>query len=243
MRKPIYIILLLLSVSSTTTIFAQNDDHAPFFKDCEKNPSSLIEKSNCSVQALAQYIHNNLQIPNNVDVSGTVYIGFTIEKTGQITKIHLEKLLSPACDSAALAVVQNMSAWIPAQQDGQPIDFDIILPIKFRQADDSADSNGFQLTWGQLRGEKTSKEMLVQQLETPFTVRDESGNLLDINELLIERERRGKITEAKSSGNINNDLRTVIKKTKTGDALTVTATVQKKGKFYYVERRFTILEF
>ena len=81
---------------------------------------------------------------------------------------------------------------------------------------------------------------MLQQIETPLTVRDESGNLLDINELLFERERRGQITEAKSNGSINNDLRTVLKKLKTGDALTVTATVQKKGKFYYVEKKFSI---
>ncbi len=243
MRKPIYLTLSFLFLLCATTTFAQNDsDHAPYFKTCEKTSASLVEKSNCSVQALAQYIRTNLQIPANADVVGTVYIGFTIEKTGRIDKIHLEKLLSPACDSAAIAVVQNMPTWIPAQENGEPIDFDIVLPIKFRQADDSADSNGFQLTWGKLYGQKTSKETLLHQLETPLTVRDEAGNLLDINELLFERERRGQIIEAKSNGNINNDLRTVLKKIKNGDALTVTATVQKKGKFYYVERRFVILD-
>ena len=237
MRKPIFTFVLFCFVS---VVFAQTGQHPPYFKSCENDSATAIEKSNCSVQALAQYMRANLQIPANLDVSGTVYIGFTVEKTGDVIEIRLEKALSPACDSAAIAVVRNMSAWIPAQQNNMPTDYDMVLPIKFRQADDSADSNGFQLTWGQLNGQKTSKETLLQLYGTPLIVRDESGNFLDINGLLFERERRGRITEVKSNGSITEDIHTSIKKLRTGDALTVTATVQKKGKFYYVERRFVI---
>ena len=157
MRKPIYNLTFIFFLFAFTAV-AQTGEHPPYFKDCENTSASFVEKSNCSVQALAQYIRSNLQIPANVDVAGTVYIGFTVEKTGQLSKIHLEKSLTPACDSAALNVVHSMSFWIPAQQNSTEVDYDMVLPIKFRQADDSADSNGFQLTWGQLQGQKAKKK-------------------------------------------------------------------------------------
>ena len=237
MGKLIFTFLCFWLVS---VVFAQSGQHPPYFKACENDSATEVEKSNCSMQALSQYMHANLQIPDNLDVSGTVYISFSVEKTGVVVKIRLEKTLSPACDSAALAVVRHMPAWIPAQQNNVPTDYDMILPIKFRQADDSAESNGFQLTWGQLNGQKTSKETLLQLYGTPLIVRDESGNLLDINGLLFERERHGHITETKSNGSLTEGMYVVIKKLRIGDVLTVTATVQRNGKFYYVERRFVI---
>jgi hypothetical protein len=46
--------------------------------------------------------------------------------------------------------------------------------------------------------------------------------------------------DAKSSGTVTNEMRRIVKKLHRKDHFTVTATVQKKGQFFYVEKNFTI---
>ena len=82
--------------------------------------------------------------------------------------------------------------------------------------------------------------MLQKMLVVPITIRDETGNKLEINELLFERDRKGKVADAQSNGVLSEDMTKIVNKLKSGDVFTVTATVQKKGQFFYVDRSFDI---
>jgi translation initiation factor RLI1 len=79
-------------------------------------------------------------------------------------------------------------------------------------------------------------------MSSAITIRDEMGNALEVTELAFERERGGKFTDVQSNGTLNDAIQRFVKKLKGGDKLTITATVQKKGNFHYVEREFSIIE-
>jgi hypothetical protein len=163
-----------------------------------------------------------------------------VDERGKVIEPTILRGLATEQNQAAVQVVKSMPDWEPARLNGQPTKVKMTLPIRFMRKDESEFSNGFQLTWGSLKGATIDRESLNKNLSTPITVRDESGNPLEINELLFERERDGRYIDAKSSGTVTNEMRRIVKKLHRKDHFTVTATVQKKGQFFYVEKNFTI---
>ncbi len=82
-------------------------------------------------EALKIYLSQNLHYPKPASKSGTVYVGFTVEKDGTITNVVVLKGVEPILDNEALRVIRMMPAWIPAQENGKPIVSKYNLPIKF----------------------------------------------------------------------------------------------------------------
>ncbi len=215
-------------------------DQMPYFKGCTSLPEGSVEKRNCSNQSLISFISKNLEIPQTSEETGVVYTIFTIDKRGKVVEPSILRGLSNQQNEAALLVIKVMPDWEPARLNGSPIKVQMTLPIRFMRKDESELSNGFQLTWGQIKGANTDRKMLYNHILIPITVRDESGNTLEINELLFERERRGRYSDAKSRGSITQEMQQIVKRLKRGDKFTVTATVQKKGQFFYVDKSFII---
>lgn len=243
MKVPFILLISSLLANGTT---AQVDsaiiqaDQMPYFQGCETLTSGSVEKRNCSNQALVSHIAQNLEIPKNMASSGVVYVNFVVNEMGNVKYASVLRGLENAQNEAALKVVKAMPAWQPALLNGKSIEVKMTLPIRFKQSDDSDFSNGFQVTWGNLKGKKIGKTDLVKTLNIPISVRDETGNLLEINELMFERAREGKFADAQSNGVITEDMQKLIKKLKSGDTFTMTITVQKRGKFFYVDRSFEI---
>jgi TonB family protein len=215
-------------------------DQMPYFRGCAALTDGSVEKRNCSNQSLINFISKNLEIPKNSEETGSVYVNFMVDEQGKVSEFSILRGLSPEQNEAALLVVRAMPTWEPARLNGQPIKIKMTLPIRFMRKDESEFSNGFQLTWGSLKGAKIDRESINKSLSSPITVRDETGNTLEVNELLFERDRKGKFTDAKSSGTVTKEMQKIVKKLKRGDRFTVTATVQKKGQFFYVDKNFTI---
>jgi Gram-negative bacterial TonB protein C-terminal len=240
-------LLTFLLFISLSPLFAHRDssdiqaDQMPYFKGCTHLSVGSVEKRNCSNHALVSYISKNLEIPQGSDVTGVVYVSFFITEKGAVENPTILRGLEKNQNDAALDIVKNMPAWEPALMSNNPVRIKMTLPIRFTQKDETVLSNGFLLTWGNLKGNSINKNELLQNLNTSLTVRDENGNLLEINELLFERERSGKFLEAQSNGKISSDMEKMVKKMKAGDVFTVTATVQRKGQFYYVDKVFTIV--
>ena len=215
-------------------------DQMPYFIGCAKLPDGSVEKRNCSNQSLVNFIAKNLEVPPKVETAGMVYVHFTVDADGKPQDVAILRGLSDAQNAAALQVVRTLPSFEAAKLNGQAVSVQMTLPIRFAQKDESEFSNGFQLTWGNWSGVRVSRKTLLDGLATPIRVRDEAGNVLEINELLFEKQHGGKITEAQSNGTITDDMRAVVKKLRSSDSFTMTATVQKKGQFFYVAKSFTI---
>ena len=250
LRKPLIIVFALFS---SFYLSAQPDtgeteeahpsvqaDQMPYFKGCGSLPDGSVEKRNCSNQSLVSFISKTLKVPEKSEETGAVYVNFSVDERGKVVEPNILRGLSNELNEAALIVVKALPDWEPARLYGRPIKVKMTLPVRFMRKDESEFSNGFQLTWGNLKGVETNRESLSTYLSTPITVRDEGGNTLEINELLFERAHDGRYSDAQSNGNITKEMQRIVKKLHRGDTFTVTATVQKKGQFFYVDKSFTI---
>ena len=125
-----------------------------------------------------------------------------------------------------------------ARYGGKQVSVKLTVPFNFNI--DDGTSGGYTLLWGQLKGKAVEKNEVLSCIEKPVMVRDGAGNEVEVNELLIERERDGKFTDAQSNGKFTPDQIKIVKKLKSGDRLSVTTTVQRGGVFYYVTKDYLI---
>lgn len=229
---------LAFTLQAQDTLYTQAEQ-MPYFKGCEKMMAGSVEKRNCSNQALIAFIATHLETPKS-DITGAVYVTFFINEAGAVENATILRGLEKPQDDAALKVVKSIPEMEPALLNGRPVKVKMTLPIRFTEKNDAEFANGFQINWGNIKGNKISKDELTKTLSLPLTVRDEMGNLLEINELIFERERAGKYADAHSNGVINEDMQKLVKKLKAGDNFTLTVTIQKRGQFFYTDRSFVV---
>lgn len=233
-----FFLFVQFTLLAQDTLYTQADQ-MPYFKGCEKITDGTVEKRNCSNQALVAHIAANLEIPKS-DITGIVYVTFSVNEVGQVENPTILKGLEKAQDEASLKVVKSLPTWEPALLNGRPVKVKMTLPIRFAEKTELEFANGFQITWGNLKGSKATKDDIMKTLNTPIMVRDEMGNLMDVSELMMEKERNGKFEDAHSNGIINDDIKKLVKKLKAGDTFTLTVTVQKKGQFLYADKSYVI---
>lgn len=239
-----YVILFLFSLLALLPIHGQDApavDEMPFFPGCESVAGNSQARRNCSNSELVQFIAGHLFYPDSArqaGVEGTVYIGFTIEKDGSIKSPQILKDLGYGCGEAALQVIEEMPAWIPAEKDGKPVRVDMSLPIRFSLQ--QAFKNDLTIYWAGLKGDQVSRKQLKQSKSEPIVVRDKEGNKLEIQELWMAYRRSFWKKVAQSRGVISPKMRRMLWWAQPGGELTLVATVQKDGKFFEVNRVLTI---
>jgi len=64
-------------------------------------------------------------------VSGTVYMQFTVSKTGDVTEVKVVKGVHPDLDEEAIRVIKNSPKWEPGKQRGRKVPVIMSLPMKF----------------------------------------------------------------------------------------------------------------
>ncbi len=84
-------------------------------------------------QAFSAFLHRNLKWPsdNMDDTYGVVIVGFSIEKDGMLTDIHIVKGIRPLFDNEALRVINLSPKWIPAMKGNKFIKSKYTVPISF----------------------------------------------------------------------------------------------------------------
>lgn len=84
-------------------------------------------------QALEKYIAENLHWnQEQLTVEGKVFISFIVTERGQAKQLKIEKSLNANCDSAAVQLVKCMPDWLPAKENGRPINSKVMLAIPFK---------------------------------------------------------------------------------------------------------------
>jgi TonB family protein len=81
-------------------------------------------------------VFQNLQYPlqaKRSNVSGKVYITFTIDSNGKTSNHRVTQGIGGGCDEEALRVVKGIpDNWLPGQLNGQKVNVEYVLPISFR---------------------------------------------------------------------------------------------------------------
>lgn len=86
------------------------------------------------LENMYKYIKNNLKytdIARKTNITGTIYVEFTIEKDGSLTDVHIVRGIGGGLDEAAIKVVESMPKWKPARQGGMPVKIKYQIPITF----------------------------------------------------------------------------------------------------------------
>jgi periplasmic protein TonB len=84
--------------------------------------------------ALMAFLAREINYPalaREMNITGTVYIGFVIERDGSTSDIKLLRGIGGGCDQEAMRVVGLLPAWKPGMQAGRPVRVTYNLPVKF----------------------------------------------------------------------------------------------------------------
>ena len=88
------------------------------------------------LSALHDYITSNTNYPQKAkkqNVTGTVYVNFTIDKEGSVSDVYIDKnkTVNPLLDKEAVRVVTEMPKWKPAEQRGMRVPVQMSVPVTF----------------------------------------------------------------------------------------------------------------
>ncbi len=229
-------------------LFGQNDvltkaDTMPFFAGCE-TLDSLKARRVCSNESLIKFISQNISYPEAAResrIEGTVYVNFIIDEIGNVVNPSIVRDIGAGCGEVALAVIKAMPKWEPAIHEGEKVKVKLNLPINFNLKSDKIDrSSKYKLSWGSLVGNEVTKTMLKENTGYEVLVRNEFGDLVNVDDLNFAFEKKNYFFDADSNGIINNDLKKVIKKVRAGGKFIISAAVQEDGEFVFVERVFVV---
>ena len=88
-------------------------------------------------KALAKYLGSHLRYPVQArenNIQGKVYIGFVVEKNGNLSDFKVIKGIGSGCDEEAIRVLSSSPAWKPGIADGKPVRTSYTLPITYQLA-------------------------------------------------------------------------------------------------------------
>lgn len=86
-------------------------------------------------QARMKFMSDNITYPemaHNINLQGTVYLTFVIEKDGSISGINVLRGVGGGCDEEAIRVISLMPKWKPGRQGGRAVRVQMNVPINFR---------------------------------------------------------------------------------------------------------------
>ena len=84
--------------------------------------------------ALNKYLTDNMKYPQtaiNNGIEGVVDVSFTVKADGSIGAIKIVRMVDPDLEQEAIRLVKGMPAWTPADNNGQPVDAQTQVQIKF----------------------------------------------------------------------------------------------------------------
>ena len=88
-------------------------------------------------KAFAKFLGSNIRYPvaaRESNIQGKVYIGFVVEKTGELSDLKIVKGIGGGCDEEALRVLKTSPAWKPGMAEGKPVRTSYIFPVTFQIA-------------------------------------------------------------------------------------------------------------
>lgn len=125
--KSIFAFVLFVFVSFG--INAQNNDVTT------EETAPAVATFNGGQEALMKFLSQNITYPISArenEVSGKVFVKFTVDVTGKISSAKIEKGVSNELDREAMRVVMLSDGhWSPAMVEGKPVNSEMMLPIVF----------------------------------------------------------------------------------------------------------------
>ncbi len=83
---------------------------------------------------LRKYIAENIKYPKEAQkkgIQGKVFVGFVVDKKGNVTDVKIVKGVDEFLDKEAVRVVKAMPKWKPGKEKGKPVNVNYTVPINF----------------------------------------------------------------------------------------------------------------
>jgi protein TonB len=141
-------------------------DEQPYFPGCG-DILDKTERQKCSDKNMVQFLGQNAGYPEaarEAGFEGTVFIRFVVETDGSISNVEVLKDQTPGggLKEAALSAVEAMNEmpgkWKPGMQRGNPVRVRVVVPVKFKLADD---------------------DIITYSIETDYKAKGNEANLLE----------------------------------------------------------------
>jgi protein TonB len=129
----------LSEIDASTKINTQTTAHVamPDEEPIENMPFVLVEEKPefpGGEKALLKYL-SQCKMPDfckEIQAEGMIQVGFTIDKTGQVTNVNIARSTERCYNEVALKHIQNMPQWKPGKQRGKPVNVTYSVPLRFR---------------------------------------------------------------------------------------------------------------
>lgn len=85
-------------------------------------------------EAQQQYITVNLRYPQTAKdngIEGVVAIVFTVKTDGSIGNIKIKRMVDPDLENEAIRLVKQMPNWVPATDNGTPVESSAEVDVPF----------------------------------------------------------------------------------------------------------------
>ncbi len=85
--------------------------------------------------ALMKFMIDNVKYPEKAKtagIEGQVFVSFVVTKSGKIDHVRVRRAVNDLLDAEAFRVVSSMPDWQPGENQGQKVDVEMTLPIKFK---------------------------------------------------------------------------------------------------------------
>jgi TonB family protein len=87
------------------------------------------------MKGFAKFLGSNIRYPlaaRESNVEGKVYIGFVVEKNGELSDLKIIKGIGAGCDEEALRVLKTSPLWTPGMVGGKPVRTSYTFPVTFQ---------------------------------------------------------------------------------------------------------------
>lgn len=84
--------------------------------------------------AMYEFLNKNMQYPTiakEQSIQGKVWLGFIVDKFGNISNVEVIRGIGGGCDEEAVRVISMMPRWNPGKQSGRPVSVKFRFPINF----------------------------------------------------------------------------------------------------------------
>ncbi len=109
-------------------------EQMPTYGDCGSLSKGAL--ADCSANNILTYIYKNIKYPaaaRKAGIEGMAVVRLMVSKEGKVEGVRILRSLHPSIDQEVYDLVESMpDQWQPGLHRNQPVNVELVLPIKFR---------------------------------------------------------------------------------------------------------------
>lgn len=129
------IIRTVLMLPLVAALFIVNTGVAQSTEETVLQQAEVMPEFPGGQEAMMKYLAGEIKYPAEAKKNkeeGNVFVSFVIDKNGTVRNAEIKRGVSATIDAEALRVVNAMPAWKPAENKGEKVSVQYVLPIAFR---------------------------------------------------------------------------------------------------------------